>query len=34
MGKDFDYEILSVMRWVRRELVADSYGRGRVYHRG
>ncbi len=26
MGKDFDYEILSVMRWVRRELVADSYG--------
>jgi len=24
MGKPFDYEILSVMRWVRRELVADS----------
>ena len=21
-GRDFDYEILSVMRWVRRELVA------------
>src|SRR3954464_11253006 len=34
MGKDFDYEILSVMRWVRRELVADSYGRGRVYLAG
>jgi 2-polyprenyl-6-methoxyphenol hydroxylase-like FAD-dependent oxidoreductase len=30
MGRDFDYEILSVMRWVRRELVADRYGRGRV----
>jgi 2-polyprenyl-6-methoxyphenol hydroxylase-like FAD-dependent oxidoreductase len=34
MGKDFDYEILSVMRWVRRELVADSYGTGRVYMAG
>ncbi len=34
MGKDFDYEILSMMRWVRRELVADSYGRGRVYLAG
>ena len=34
MGKDFDYEILSVMRWVRRELVADSYGRGRVFIAG
>jgi 2-polyprenyl-6-methoxyphenol hydroxylase-like FAD-dependent oxidoreductase len=34
MGKPFDYEILSVMRWVRRELVADSYGRGRVYLAG
>src|SRR5262249_30177874 len=31
MGKDFDYEILSVMRWVRRELVAASYGRGPIY---
>jgi 2-polyprenyl-6-methoxyphenol hydroxylase-like FAD-dependent oxidoreductase len=30
MGRDFDYEILSVMRWVRRELVADRYGGGRV----
>jgi 2-polyprenyl-6-methoxyphenol hydroxylase-like FAD-dependent oxidoreductase len=30
MGKDFDYEILSVMRWVRRELVADRYGGGRL----
>jgi 2-polyprenyl-6-methoxyphenol hydroxylase-like FAD-dependent oxidoreductase len=34
MGKDFDYEILSVMRWVRRELVADSYGSGRVFLAG
>ena len=34
MGKDFDYEILSVLRWVRRELVADSYGTGRVYIAG
>src|SRR5215470_4979398 len=34
MGKPFDYEILSVMRWVRRELVADSYGSGRVFMAG
>jgi 2-polyprenyl-6-methoxyphenol hydroxylase-like FAD-dependent oxidoreductase len=34
MGRDFDYEILSVMRWVRRELVADSYGIGRVFIAG
>jgi hypothetical protein len=34
MGKAFDYEILSMMRWVRRELVADSYGRGRTYLAG
>ncbi|MPZ36516.1 MAG: 2-polyprenyl-6-methoxyphenol hydroxylase [Rhizobiales bacterium] len=34
MGKPFDYEILSVLRWVRRELVAESYGRGRVYIAG
>jgi 2-polyprenyl-6-methoxyphenol hydroxylase-like FAD-dependent oxidoreductase len=34
MGKDFDYEILSVMRWVRRELVAEHYGAGRVYIAG
>jgi 2-polyprenyl-6-methoxyphenol hydroxylase-like FAD-dependent oxidoreductase len=30
MGKDFDFEILSIVPWVRRELVADRYGRGRV----
>jgi 2-polyprenyl-6-methoxyphenol hydroxylase-like FAD-dependent oxidoreductase len=34
MGKHFDYEILSVMRWVRRELVADRYGSGRVFIAG
>ena len=34
MGKDFDYEILSVMRWVRRELVADRYGTDRVFLAG
>src|SRR5262249_28419515 len=34
MGKPFDYEIESVLRWVRRELVADSYGRGRVFMAG
>jgi 2-polyprenyl-6-methoxyphenol hydroxylase-like FAD-dependent oxidoreductase len=33
-GFDFDYEILSVMPWVRRELVADHFGRGRVYIAG
>ena len=34
MGRGFDYEILSVMRWVRRELVADSYGTDRVFIAG
>ncbi|MFL6797034.1 MAG: FAD-dependent oxidoreductase [Xanthobacteraceae bacterium] len=34
MGQDFEYEILSVMHWVRRELVADSYGAGRVFIAG
>src|SRR3954454_21073125 len=34
MGRDFDYEILSVMRWVRRELVAESYGTRRVFLAG
>ena len=34
MGKPFDYEIESVLRWVRRELVADSYGSRRVYMAG
>jgi len=34
MGRDFDYEILSVMHWVRRELVADRYGSERVFIAG
>jgi 2-polyprenyl-6-methoxyphenol hydroxylase-like FAD-dependent oxidoreductase len=34
MGRDFDYDILSVMRWVRKELVADSYGSARVFIAG
>jgi len=34
VGRDFDYEILSVMRWARRELVADSYGTERVFIAG
>lgn len=34
MGRDFDYDILSVMRWVRRELVADRYGTERVFIAG
>jgi hypothetical protein len=34
MGCDFDFEILSIMPWVRRELVADNYGKGRVFIAG
>jgi 2-polyprenyl-6-methoxyphenol hydroxylase-like FAD-dependent oxidoreductase len=34
VGRDFDYELLSVMRWVRRELVADSYATQRVFIAG
>jgi 2-polyprenyl-6-methoxyphenol hydroxylase-like FAD-dependent oxidoreductase len=34
MGRDFNFEILSVMRWVRRELVADRYGTERVFIAG
>ncbi len=34
MGRDFDYEILSVMRWVRRELVADRYATSRIFIAG
>ena len=34
VGREFDFEILSMLPWVRRQLVADSYGRGRVYIAG
>ena len=33
-GKTFRYEIISVLPWKRRELVATSYGRGRVFLAG
>ncbi len=31
VGTEFDYEILSIMPWTRRELVADSYRSGDVF---
>ena len=34
LGRPFQPEILSVLRWSRAELVADSYGRGRAYIAG
>src|SRR5689334_9803620 len=34
VGRDFDYDILTVMPWVRRELVAERYGEGRVFMAG
>src|SRR5258705_129713 len=34
VGRDFDFEILTVMPWVRRELVAERYGEGRVFMAG
>ena len=33
-GFDFDYEILSTLPWVRRALVADKFGEGRVFIAG
>jgi gentisate 1,2-dioxygenase/2-polyprenyl-6-methoxyphenol hydroxylase-like FAD-dependent oxidoreductase len=34
LGRDFEPEILSVLRWTRAELVAQQYGSGRVYIAG
>ncbi len=34
MGRDFDFEILSVLPWVRRQLVADRYGTRRAFIAG
>src|SRR5262249_30594969 len=34
MGKPFELEILSVLRWTRIEQVADAYGSGRVFIAG
>lgn len=33
-GRDFDYEVLSVLEWVRRQLVADRYQAGRIFLAG
>ncbi len=29
-GRDFDYQVLSILEWIRRQLVADSYQDGRI----
>jgi 2-polyprenyl-6-methoxyphenol hydroxylase-like FAD-dependent oxidoreductase len=34
VGRDFEFEILSVMPWTRRELVADDYRNGRGFIAG
>ena len=31
VGRDFDFELLSLLPWTRRELVADSYGTQRIF---
>ena len=34
VGRDFAFEILSMLPWVRRQLVAKSYGKGRTFIAG
>ncbi|WP_142060422.1 FAD-dependent monooxygenase [Pseudarthrobacter sp. B4EP4b] len=34
VGREFDFEILSILPWVRRQLVADAYRKGRVFLAG
>jgi 2-polyprenyl-6-methoxyphenol hydroxylase-like FAD-dependent oxidoreductase len=34
VGRDIDFEILSILPWVRRQLVADAYRRNRVFIAG
>jgi 2-polyprenyl-6-methoxyphenol hydroxylase-like FAD-dependent oxidoreductase len=34
MGKEFEFEVLSIVPWVRREMVADCYGTRRVFLTG
>ncbi len=34
VGRDFDFEILSILPWVRRELVAETYRNGRGFIAG
>jgi 2-polyprenyl-6-methoxyphenol hydroxylase-like FAD-dependent oxidoreductase len=34
MGKEFEFQILSMLPWVRRQLVADNYRKGNVFIAG
>lgn len=34
VGREFDFEILSILPWVRRQLVAEKYRHGRVFIAG
>src|SRR6202043_2414602 len=34
VGRDFEFEILSMLPWVRRQLVADRYGTKRIFIAG
>ena len=34
VGREFDFQILTIVPWIRRELVADSFGQGRVFIAG
>jgi 2-polyprenyl-6-methoxyphenol hydroxylase-like FAD-dependent oxidoreductase len=34
VGREFDFEILSILPWIRRELMADRYGSKRVFIAG
>lgn len=34
VGRDFEYEILTIVPWTRRELVAERYGSGRAFIAG
>jgi 2-polyprenyl-6-methoxyphenol hydroxylase-like FAD-dependent oxidoreductase len=34
VGREFDFEILSILPWERRQLVAESYRKGRVFLAG
>jgi 2-polyprenyl-6-methoxyphenol hydroxylase-like FAD-dependent oxidoreductase len=34
VGRDFDFEVLSVVTWARREMVAKTFGRGRMFVAG
>lgn len=34
MGREFEFEILSILPWVRRQLVADQYRKGRIFIAG